>query len=464
LEQATTPSLEALKAFSLGRELMLSKGATAAIPHLELATQTDPKFAIAYAWLGRAFRDLDENATAADYARKAYDLRGPTSEAERYFIAANFDIVATGNLPNAQQTCELWAQAYPRNPMPRTFLAGPIYPSLGEYENALEEAKQAVRVDPESPVPYFILGYAYLNRNEFDAAKATYHQALDRKLDHASFHSDLYLLAFLQNDASAMAQQEEWTVGRRGAENNMLAARAATAAYSGRLREARDLSRQAIDSAERSDLTEAAATYAAAAGLREALFGNQVEARRNAATTIKRSTNKWVQFSVALALAYAGDDKQALALTDDLAKRFPEDTIVRYNFVPTLRAKLAFDKGDTPSTIGSLVPTKPYELGSAGLYSWTAFYPIYLRGQAYLAVHQGKDAAAEFQKILDHRGIVLNAPLGALAHLQIGRAYAMQGDAAKAQAAYQDFLALWKDADTDVPIFIAAKAEFAKLQ
>ena len=464
LEQATTPSLEALKAFSLGRELMYSKGATAAIPYLKQATAADPNFAIAYAWLGRAFRDLDENATAAEYARKAYELRSATSEAERYFIAANFDIVATGNLPNAQQTCELWAQAYPRNPMPPTFLAGPIYPSLGQYENALEEAKQAVRVDPDSPVPYFILGFAYINLNEFDTAKATYYQALDRKLDHAYIHGDLYLLAFLQNDAAAMAQQEAWTVGKRGAENNMLAARADTAAYSGRLREARDLSRQAMDSAERADLTEAATTYAAGAGLREALFGNRDEARRNAAITIKRSTNKWVQFSVALALAYAGDDKQALALTDDLAKRFPEDTIVRYNFVPTLRSKLAFDTGDTSSAIGSLVPTKPYELGRAGLYSWTAFYPIYLRGEAYLAMHQGQDAAAEFQKILDHRGIVLNAPLGALARLQIGRAYAMQGDTAKAKAVYQEFLGLWKDADPDVPIFIAAKAEFAKLK
>jgi len=464
LEQATTPSLEALKAFSLGRELMFSKGATAAIPYFKLATQTDPNFAIAYAWLGRAFRDLDENASAAYSARKAYELRSTTSEAERYFIAANFDVVATGNLLNAQQTCELWVQAYPRNPMPRTFLAGPIYPSLGQYENALEEAKQAVRLSPDSPIPYFILGFAYMNLNELDNAKATYSQALERKLDHAYIHGDLYLLAFLQNDAPAMAQQAAWAVGKRGAENNMLAARADTSAYSGRLREARDLSRQAMDSAERADFKEATPTYAARAGLREALFGNWDEARRNAAMAIKRSRDQYVQYSAALALAYAGDDKQALALTDDLAKRFPEDTVVRYNFEPTLRAKLAFDRGDISGAKSSLVPAKPYEMGKTGLYYWPSLYPIYLRGEAYLAAHQGMEAAAEFQKILDHGGIVFNGPIGALARLQIARAYAMQGDTAKAKAAYQDFLGLWKDADPDVPIFIAAQSEAAKLK
>ncbi len=464
LEQATTPSLEALKAFSLGRELMYSKGATAAIPYLKQATAADPNFAIAYAWLGRAFRDLDENASAAYNARKAYELRSATSEAERYFIAANFDIVATGNLPNAQQTCELWTRAYPRNPMPRTFLAGPIYPSLSQYENALEEAKQALRMSPDSPVPYFILGFAYLNVNDLGNAKATYNEALARKLDHAYIHGDLYLLAFLQNDHAAMAHEAAWAVGKRGAENNMLAVQADTSAYAGGLTQARELSRQAMDSAERADLKEATATYAARAGLREALFGNRYEARRNAEMALERSTDQWAQFSAALALAYAGDDKQALMLTDDLARRFPEDTVVRYNFEPTLRAKLAFNKGDIAGAISSLVPAKPYELGRAGLYYWPSLYPIYVRGEAYLAARQGTEAAAEFQKVLDHGGLVFNGPIGALARLQIARAYASQGDTAKAKAVYQEFLGLWKDADPDVPIFIAAKAEFAKLK
>ena len=463
LDQATTPSLEALKAFSSGHEIMFTKGATGAIPHFTHAVQLDPNFALAYAWLGRAYRDLDENATAADYTRKAYELRGSASEAEKYFILASYDIVATGNLLKAKQTCELWMQAYPRNPVPRTFLSGPIYPTFGQYENAVEVAMEGVRVSPDSPVPYFILGFNYMNLNRLDEAKATYKQALERKLDHPYIHADLYLIAFLQNDTAGMKQQAAWSAGKLGPENNMLASQADTSAYSGRLREARDFSHQAMDSAARANLKEAAATYAARADLREALFGNLDEARRSAAMAMQRSTDQGVQFSAALAFAYTGDDKQAQALTADLDKRFPESTIVQVNFLPTLRAKLALSKGDASGAIESLTAAAPYELGRCGNYEWTVLYAVYVRGEAYLAARQGKEAAAEFQKILGHRGIVLNEPIGALAHLQIGRAYAMQGDAAKAKAAYQDFLTLWKDADPDIPILIAAKAEYAKL-
>jgi len=414
--------------------------------------------------LGRAYRDLEENVTAADYTRKAYELRGPASEAEKYFILASYDIVTTENLLKAKQTCELWIQAYPRNPMPRTFLSGPIYPTFGQYENAVEQSREAVRLSPDSPVPYFILGFNYVNLNRLDEAKATYARALERKLDHPYIHGDLYLIAFLQNDAAGMKQQAAWSAGKLGPENNMLASQADTSAYSGRLREARDFSRQAMDSAGRADLKEAAATYTARSDLREALFGNLDEARRGAALAMQHSTDEGVQFSAALALAYAGDDKRAEALTYDLATRFPESTIMQFSFLPTLRAKLALNNGNASGAIESLRAAAPYELGRSGNYGWTSLYPVYARGEAYLAAHQGSEAAAEFQKILDHRGIVLNEPIGALAHLQIGRAYAMQGDTAKAKAAYQDFLTLWKDADPDIPVFIAAEAEYAKLK
>ncbi len=463
LDQATTPSLEALKAFSSGHKIFFTTGATEAIPFLRQAIERDSNFAIAYAWLGRAYRDLDENATAADYTRKAYELRGPTSEAEKYFISASYDIVATGNFLRAKQTCELWIQAYPRNPMPRTFLAGPIYPTLGQYENAIEAGKEAVRVSPDSPVPYFILGFNYINLNRLDEAKATYAQALEHKLDHPYIHADLYVMAFLQNDAAAMRQEAAWSVGKPGPESNMLALQADTAAYSGRLREARDFSRKAMDSARLADLKETAATYAARSDLREALFGNLEEARHSATMAMQHSTEQGVQFSAALALAYAGDDKQAHALTDDLAKRFPESTIAQINFLPTLRAKLALNKGNVSVAMESLTAAAPYDFGRSGNYYWTVLYPVYVRGEVYLAAHQGNEAAAEFQKILEHRGVVLNGPIGALAHLQIGRAYAMQGDTAKARAAYQDFLTLWKDADPDIPILKQAKAEYARL-
>ena len=464
LDQATTPSLEALKAFSSGHKIFFAAGATGAIPYFRRAIELDSNFAIAYAWLGRAYRDLEENATAADYTRKAYELRGPASEAEKYFILASYDIVTTENLLKAKQTCELWIQAYPRNPMPRTFLSGPIYPTFGQYENAVEQSREAVRVSPDSAVPYFILGFNYVNLNRLDEAKATYMQALDRKLDHPYIHADLYLIAFLQNDAAGMRQQAAWSAGKLGPENNMLASQADTSAYSGRLKEARDLSRQAMDSAGRADLKEAAATYAARSDLREALFGNFDEARRGAALAMKHSTDEGAQFSAALALTYAGDDKQAEALTHDLATRFPESTILQFNFLPTLRAKLALNKGNASVAVESLTAAAPYELGKSGNYGWTSLYPIYVRGESYLAARKGSEAAVEFQKILDHRGIVLNAPIGALAHLQIGRAYAIEGDTAKAKSAYQDFLTLWKDADPDIPILKEAKAEYARLQ
>jgi eukaryotic-like serine/threonine-protein kinase len=339
LDQATTPSLEALKAFSSGHKIMFTKGATGAIPFFKQAIELDPNFAIVYAWLGRAYRDLDENALAADYSRRAYELRGAASEAEKYFILASYDIVATGNLPKAKQTCELWMQAYPRNPMSRTFLSGPIYPTLGQYENAVEVGREGVRISPDSPVPYIVLGFNYVNLNRLNEAKATYMQALEHKLDHPYIHADLYLIAFLQNDAAGMGQQAAWSAGKLEPESNMLASQADTSAYWGRLREARVFSRQAMDSAGRADLKEAAATYAARSDLREALFGNLNEARRSAALAMQRSTDQGVQFSAAFALAYVGDDRQVQALTADLARRFPESTTtLAISFQPSARS------------------------------------------------------------------------------------------------------------------------------
>ena len=263
-----------------------------------------------------------------------------------------------------------------------------------------------------------------------------------------------------------MAQEVARSAGTPGAEDTLLANEADTAAFFGRLRNAREFSRGAVDSAERAEEKEPAATYTAISGMREALFGNAEEARRRAISAIGRSTGRDVQYAAALTLAYARDDSRAQGLTDDLGKKFPDDTIVQFNYLPTLRATLAVNRGNASEAIEGLRAAAPYELGmtTSSTYGWNALYPVYVRGEAHLATHEGKEAAAEFQKILDHRGIVLNEPIGALAHLQIGRAYAMQGDTAKAKTAYQDFLALWKDADPDIPILIAAKAEYAKLQ
>jgi eukaryotic-like serine/threonine-protein kinase len=465
LEQATTPSLEALKAFSSGGKVLYATGEAAAIPFFKRAIELDPNFALAYAWLGRMYGDIGESGMAADYSRKAYELRDRTSDPEKYFISAHFHIAVTGNMEKAEQTCELWTQAYPRSEGPHDFLSGIILPVFGQYEKAVEDGREAVRLNPDNPISYRLLGAGYITVNRLDEARAIYRLAVERKLNHPSIHVDLYEIAFLQNDTAGMAQQVAWSAGQAGIEDELLGLEADTAAYSGRLRDAREYSRRAMDSAERAEEKETAATYSALSGLREALFGNGDEARRRATLAMGRSAGRDVQYGAALALAYAGEGGRAQALTDDLGKRFPEDTIVQFNYLPTLRAKVAVSRGNAPAAIESLRTATPYELGqtTSSTYGWTALYPVFVRGEAYLASHQGSEAASEFQKILDHRGVVLNGPIGALAHLQIGRAYVLQGDTAKAKAAYRDFLTLWKDADPDIPILIAAKAEYAKL-
>jgi tetratricopeptide (TPR) repeat protein/predicted Ser/Thr protein kinase len=464
LEQATTPSLQALKAFGSGRKVLSTIGSAEAIPFFMHAIELDPKFAWAYAMLGRTYGDVGESAMAADYTRKAYELRDRASEPERYFITASYHITVTGNIEKAEQDCELWIQAYPRMDIPYTFLSGIVLPVLGKYEKAVTEAKNAIRVNPDFPIGYAVLMAAYISLNRLDLAKATYEQARERKLDFPPAHIGLYQIAFLQNDVSGMGQQIAWSAGKPGAEDEILGLEAETAAYFGRLKEAREVSRQAMESAGRAKEKEAAATYSAASALREALFGNTGGARQRAANP--DSPGRDVRYGAALALAYAGDYGQAQELANELARAFPEDTLVQFNYLPTLRARIAVGKGNASQAIESLRVVTPYELGqtTSSVYGWTALYPVYVRGEAHLMVRQGREAAAEFQKLIDHRGIVVNSPLGALARLQIGRAYGTQGDTAKARAAYQDFLALWKDADPDIPILKQAKAEYAKLQ
>jgi eukaryotic-like serine/threonine-protein kinase len=465
LEQATTPSLEALKAFSSGFEIHTT-GDAAAIPFYNHAIELDPNFALAYAWLGVSFNDIGELSKDVESTRKAYDLRDRASEPEKYFITARFHKVVTGNLEKAEESLLLWIQAYPRSALPHIYLAGAIYPVTGQYAKAIEHGKEAIRLSPNFSPSYALPMFDYIALNRLDEAKATYEQAIERKLRNGFFPLLLYQIAFLQNDTAGMARQVASSAGTPGVEDWLLGLEADSAAYSGRLRAAREFSRQAMDSAERAGEEEAAATYSAGSGMREALFGNADAARRRASLAMKRPAGHDVQYVSALALAYAGDDRQAQALTAGLAQSFPEATIVQYNYLPTLRAKLALSNGNTSEALESLRAAAPYELGQTtySIYRCTVMYPVYVRGEAYLAAHQGSEAAAEFQKILDHRGIVLNEPIGALAHLQIGRAYAMQGDTAKARAAYEDFLTLWKDADPDIPILIAAKSEYAKLK
>jgi eukaryotic-like serine/threonine-protein kinase len=465
LEHATTPSLEALKAFSSGIKVMSASGSAAGIPFFKRAIELDPNFALAYVYLGIMENDIGESGLAVENNRKAYELRDRASEPEKYSITAVYHKNVTGDIDKAIEACRLWIQAYPRTELPHDMLAGMILPVIGHYEEAVEEAAESIRLNPDVPIAYALLGSAHAGLNRLDEAKAAFARARERKLDIPIFYIILYQIAFLQNDAAEMAQQVAKAAGVSGVEDQMLNLEADTAAYSGRLKDAREFSRRAMDTAERVGEKDPPAMYLAASGLREAWFGNGDESRRRVALVLKRSASRDVLYFAALAFAYSRDDARAQAIVNDLGKRFPEDTIVQFNYLPTLRARLALNKGNASEAIEGLRTAVPYELGvsTSGIFTWTPMYPVFVRGEAYLAARQGNEAAAEFQKILDHGGVVINQPIGALAHLGLARAYVVQGDTAKAKAAYQDFLTLWKDADPDIPVLIQAKAEYMKL-
>jgi eukaryotic-like serine/threonine-protein kinase len=335
---------------------------------------------------------------------------------------------------------------------------GAIYSNLGQYDKALAKAREVLRLY-QSTKGYGNLAAYYLSLNRLEEARATVGEAQAKQLDSYDLHSMLYSLAFLNSDAAGMEQQVDWATGKSGIEDEALSLEAKTNAFCGRLKAARDFSRRAVDLAMGLEEKDVAASYGTDAALREALVGNAGESRQWAISALGLSTSRDVQYWAALALSLAGDAVRARTLADDLGKQFPDDTLVRFDFLPTLNARLALSRNDAAKAVEILQSAAPYELGEVDLT-----YPIYVRGEAYLAAHRGSEAAAQFRRILDHRAIVVNQPIGALAHLQLGRAYAMSGDTPKAKAAYQDFLRLWKDADPDIPILKQAKAEYVKLQ
>ena len=466
LEEATTPSLEALKAYSSGMQTVRTKGPEAATPFFKRAIELDPNFAVAYAYLGVMASTTLEPSLSVDYRTKAYELRDRASEAEKYWITATYHKGVTGNIPKAIEACELWIQDYPRAEMPHLYLGAAVLPVVGQHERAAEETTEGVRLRPDFALAYVFRVRAYTALNRLDEAKTIYAQAVERKLHPPFIDLIMYDLAFAQDDTAGMAQHVARLAVLPRLENQALSMEGDTAAYSGHLRDARELSRRAIDNAKRGGEKDAPALYSVTSGLREAWFGNTGEARQRATSALKLSSGRDLQYFAALALAYTRDDARAKALADDLDKSFPEDTIVQFNYLPTVRGKLALNKGDASSAIEGLGAAATYELGQSRAIDldWSAMFPVFVRGEAYLAARRGGEAAAEFQKILDHRGLVLNQPIGVLAHLGLGRAYVLQADTIKAKAAYEDFFTLWKDADPDIPVLQQARAEYRKLR
>jgi len=466
LAEATTPSLEALKAYSMGWSVVASQADDAAVPFFKRAVEIDPRFAAAYASLGLMYGSMGETELGTENIRKAYELRDRASDKERFFITAYYDGRATGNQKKAQRTCEAWAQAYPREFRPHSFLAGFIYPVLDEYEKAAEEAQKVIELAPDFGVGYALLGFNSLSRDRLGEAEDAVRRASERKIEIPPLALLRYDIAFLKGDNENMQREVAAARGKSGAEELISDHRAFALAYAGHLQEATKMLRRAIDLAQQAAHREKAAVFETRAALWEAFYGNAPTAKPAAMAALALAKNREVQYGAALALAIAGDSSQAQTLTNDLESSFPEDTSVKFSYLPTVRAFLALNHGDPEKAIELLQVAVPYELGqprSTQTGFFGALYPVFARGQAYLVARQGAEAAREFQKILDRPGIMIGDPIGVLAHLQLGRAYAMQGDIAKAKAAYEDFLTLWKDADPDIPILKQAKAEYAKL-
>lgn len=465
VEQATTTSLEALQDYSLARKIQMGKGDnSSAVPLYKRAISLDPEFALAYTSLGACFYNLGETTLAEENTRKSYELRGRASEPERLGIEARYEHLVTRDLEKARQAYEVWAVTYPLNYVPRNNL-GVVFDSLGQFKEAIEQYREAHRLEPATGLIYANLMGSYLYMNHLDEARATATEAQAMNLDSPALRLNLYRLAFLENDAPGMAQQVSWAIGKPGVEAALLRLQADTAAYEGRLTDARSFSDQAVARAKVAGQNEAAAGYETDAAFREALFGNAKAAEKYAASALVLSDGRDVEYGAAVALASASESR-ARSLAEDLKKRFPEDTIVRSIYLPTIQALLALRQRNPENAIISLQTASLYELGSPGNSAafTPALYPVYVRGEAYLAAHQGMKAAAEFKKITNWRGVVLNQPIASLAMLGMARAYALAGEVAEARAAYRQSLSIWKDADPDLSILRQARMEADALQ
>ena len=459
LDSVTTPSLEALQAYTLGMRAMIGKNdSAAAIPLYQRAVSLDPNFAMAYRGLSSCYVNLQEPGRAADFMRKAYELRERTSEKEKLAIEARYQVYVKGNLEAARRADESLVQAYPRDPSPRIGLTV-IYSWLGQYERALAVSREALALNPGSGLALSNLATNYVEANRLDEAVAIIERARANHLDTPKYNIALFQIAFLQQNAAGMEKAVAELMGKQGYEDLVLNIQSSAASQQGQFAKSRELTRRAVDAALRGDSKETAAIYRATMTLHEALAGNGREARKEAADAFAISSGRDVEGLAGCSLAYVGEPARANQLARDLDSRYPEDTFVQSAYLPMIRGAVALRNGDARKAIDALAPAEPYEAGEL-----ISMYPAYLRGEALLAAKDGAAAARNFQKILDYRGVVLYEIISALAHLGLGRASVLTGETAKARIAYQDFFALWREADPDVPILKQARAEYARLQ
>jgi len=466
LDEATTPSLEALKAYSLGWKVAASQGGEPAIPFFQRAVELDPGFAVAYASLGLMYGSTGSSELGTENVTRAYELRDRASENERFFITGYYFGRATGNQEKAQQVCNEWARTYPREFLAHSFLAGFVDIVLANYKGAVEEAQKVIELNPDASLGYYLLGYDLMYLNDLQGAENAVHMAAERNLDQVRMATLRFDLAHMKGDAAGMRREVEFAQAHPETQDWMLDRQAFAEASEGRLKNAINLSRQAVALALQGGRREQAAVFETRPALWEAFFENPIEAKRTATAALALASNREVNYGAALALALSGDSTHAEKLANDMENRYPEDTSVRFSYLPVVSAAVAVQHGDPLKAIDALQASVPYEMGSPRS-SQTAFfgslYPVFFRGEAFLAAHKGAEAANEFQKILSHRGIMIGDPVFVLAHLGLARAYAMSGELPKARSQYEEFFALWNRADPDIPVLKRAKAEFGNL-
>ena len=466
LEQVTTPSLPALKAYSAGRAAVFARGFAAAIPHLQRAIAIDPQFALAHADLGFFYWNMGQTDLGMEYVQKAYAWRDRVSDRERLFINFLYDRQVTGNLPRELETLESWAQTYPDDYMPWGLLGGWGTQGTGQYERGIRTAEEALRINPHLTPAYGNLIVHNLGLGRFADVAAALQRAAERKLENPLFLVSRYYLAFLAGDEARMQREIERAHGNLETEDWMSHNQALVLARAGQMRNAGILWRHTIERAQQTGHPERAAIYQAAQAVCEAHAGNRNRAQESARAALTLGRGRDVVYATAFALALAGDVAESRRLAEDLASRFPEDTPVQFEYLPTLRALFALHDKAPSEAIDRLRTALPYDLAMPGTAFFAKFgglYPAYVRGRAYLEAGRGREAVTEFQKVLDHRGIVLADPVGALAEVQMGRALALSGEKDRARVAYQSFIALWKDADADLPVLQQARAEYAQL-
>jgi len=467
LADATTSSLEALKAYSLGWKIASAQGAEPAVPFFQRAVEIDPRFAMAYASLGLMYGSSGSSELATESVTRAYELRDRASDKERFFITAYYFGRATGNQEKAQQVCDEWAQTYPLEFLPHSFLAGFIDPVLANYRGAVEEARKTINLSPDASLGYYLLGYNSLSLDDLQGAETAVQMATEHQAEQVRLAMLRFDLAYLKGDAAGLRQEVEMAQAHPETQDWILDRQAFAAASEGRLKDATNLSRRAVALALQGGRREQAAVFETRAALWQAFFGDALEAKRTATAALALAGNREVNYGAALALALSGDSAKAEKLADDMEKRYPEDTSVRFNYLPVIRAAVAMQRGKPEEAIDTLQASVPYEMGSPRS-SQTGFfgslYPVFFRGEALLAAHKGGEAASEFQKILNHRGIMVADPVWVLAHIGLARAYAISGESEKARAQSEEFFALWKTGDPDCPLLKKAKAELGSLR